>query len=87
MSKVSLYIIRDNALAPNPLPALIARKPWSNPYTNLMDELIAYTPLSGTNFISDNARVFGILNKVLNSTTAIASISRHQACQNGRGDI
>ena len=86
VSNIALsYVIRENSVVPAPLPALLTNKPWGAPHNNLMDELIAYTPHTGTNYNNDNARVFGILTKALNGTSALASITRHQRTQNGRG--
>ena len=86
VSKIFLsYVIRDSSVIPIPLPNLLPNKPWGAPHNNLMDELVAYTPHNGTNYNSDNARVFGILAKALSGTNALASITRHQRTQNGRG--
>ena len=84
-SKVALsYIIREND-PPVQLPALDDNAPWMEDNSNLMDELIDYTPHSGPSFNSDNARVFNILVNQLAGTSAIASTVRHQRRRDGRG--
>lgn len=86
VSKVALsYIIRENENPPNPLPALVANRPWGGENTSMMDELIINTPHTGPSFDADNARVFAILSKVLTGTNAMTSITRFQRTRNGRG--
>ena len=53
VSKMSLsYVVREYIIVPISLPNLSARKLWGDRHTNLMNKLVAYTPYSGTNYIS-----------------------------------
>ena len=86
VSQVSLaYLIRESSTPPTPLPVLEPNVPWSEGHSSLMDELISFTPHSGPNYNADNARLFGILSKALSGTAAMASITKYQTRQNGRG--
>lgn len=78
------YVIRSTVEVPNPLPALVTDKPWSEGKTSIMDELISYFPHEGPAFEADNAQVFNLLAAALSGTSALASITRHQRSRNGR---
>ena len=78
------YVIHTTAEVPATLTALIALKTCSATHTNMMDELISYTPHDGPSFGSDNARVYTLLSSTLLGTSAMASISRYQRIRNGR---
>lgn len=78
------YIIRETVETPNPLPALIADRPWSGGKTSVMDELIAHFPHNGPAYEADNAQVFSLLAAALSGTSAMASITRYQRARNGR---
>ena len=78
------YVIRTTAEVPTTLPALTALKTWSAPHTNMMDDLISYTPHDGPSFGSDNARVYTLLSSTLSGTSVMASINRYQSIRNGR---
>ena len=78
------YIIRETLTPPNPLPALITDRPWSNGKTSIMDELIAHFPHEGPAYEADNAQVFSLLAATLSGTSSMASITRYQRTRNGR---
>ena len=85
VSKVALsYVIREDVTPPNPLPNLIASKPWSDGKTSLMEELIEYTPHTGPGFDADNAQLYSLLATHLRNTSAMASITQYQRRRNGR---
>lgn len=85
VSDVALsYVIREDADVPNPLPALRANKPWSEDHESIMEDLIHFVPHEGPSFEADNASVFRILSNALASTSAMASISKHQRKRDGR---
>ena len=85
VSKVALtYVIRDEVTPPNPLPNLIASKPWSDGKNSLMEELIEFTPHSGPGFDADNAQLYSLLATHLGNTSAMASITQYQRRRNGR---
>ena len=85
VDKVALsYIVRDNDVPPSSLPPLLTSKPYGAPHTSLMDELVAYAPLSGTSFEADNARVYTLLVKHLAGSAALVSTTRWQSRRNGR---
>ena len=86
VSKVALsYAIRDTVTPPDPLPNLIASKPWSKGKASLREELIAYTPHTGPRFDADNAQLYSVLATHLGNTSAMASITQYQRRRNGRG--
>ena len=65
VKKVSLaYVIRDNEVGP-PVEPLAVDRITSENYVSLMDELIERTPLSGSSYIEDNAKVFSILSDLV----------------------
>ena len=78
------YVIRETVETPNPLPALVVDKPWSQGKTSVMDELISYFPHEGPAYEADNAQVFNLLAAALSGTSAMASITRHQRSRDGR---
>ena len=78
------YVIRQEADAPNPLPALIQDKPWSVGKTSVVEEQIAHFPHEGPAYDADNAQVFNLLATALGGTSAMASITRYQRNRNGR---
>ena len=88
VSKVALsYVIREQANPPNPLPALRAEKPWSDGFTTMMEELVAFTPHDRPNYEADNAQVYSILSHKLSGSSAMTSITKHQRTCNRRGHI
>ena len=78
------YVIREDADPPNPLPTLRPNKPWSDDHDSVMDDLINFVPHDGPSYEADNASVFRILSNALASTSAMASISKHQRKRDGR---
>ena len=85
-SGISLaYVIREDAVAPVPLPGLAHGKPWSNVHDSLVQELIAYAVHSGPAFRTDNATVYRILQDSLAGTQHISSIKPFQGRRDGRG--
>ena len=86
VSKVAIsYVIRNDPNPPNPLPNLVAAKPWSDGKSSLMEELIEYTPHTGPGFDADNAQLYSLLATHLGNTSAMASITQYQRRRNGRG--
>ncbi len=79
------YVIRENAVAPNPLPGLAHGKPWSNVHESLVQELIAYAEHDGPAYRTDNATVYRILQDSLAGTQHISSIKPFQGRRDGRG--
>ena len=78
VDKIALsYIVRDEEYTPNPLPNLATGKTWGLPHRNMMEELVAYVPLSGPSYEADNARVYTLLVKHLAGSSAIVSTTRH----------
>ena len=61
------YVIRQDANAPNPLPALIPDKQWSMGKTSVVEELIDHFPHEGPADNADNAQVFNLLAIALQS--------------------
>ena len=78
------YVIRQDADAPDPLPALIPDKLWSTGKTIVIEELIDHFQHEGPVYDADNAQVFNLLATALGGTTAMASITRYQRTRNGR---
>ena len=56
------YVLREPETPQNSLPLVLPNRPWSGTRTNMMDELILFTPHSEPSYDSDNARVFSILS-------------------------
>ena len=85
VKKVCLsYVIRDEEDTA-PLEALEAGRITSANYSSLMEELIARTPLEGTAYIEDNAKVFSILSDLVAGTSFESSLKAFQRSRNGRG--
>ena len=82
--KVSLsYVIRDNAEPAN-LEPLAPDRVTSDEFETLMDELIAVTPHEGAEYTEDNAKVYQILQEVVNGTSHESSIKQHRRARDGR---
>ena len=76
--KVSLsYVIRKDANPPN-LGPLAPNRVTSDEHDTLMDELIAVTPHDGAEYTEDNAKVYQILQEVVNGTSHESSIKQHR---------
>lgn len=78
------YVIRELE-NPGAVPALDPNKATGEAYDSIMDELIAYTPLQGDGYASDNATVFQILQDMVSGTSYESSIKSFQRTRNGRG--
>ena len=78
------YVIRENAIPPNPLPALRANKPWVDGHSSIMEDLIAFAKHEGPSYDDDNAAVFRIISTALAGTSAMVSITKHQRKRDGR---
>ena len=82
--KVSLsYVIRKDANPPN-LQPLANDRVTSGNYETLMDELIAVTPHNGAEYTEDNAKVYQILQEVVNGTSHESSIKQYRRGRDGR---
>lgn len=77
------YVIRDNDNPPA-LENLAPNKVTGASYDSIMDELIAYVPLTGDHYIEDNAKVFQIIQDMVAGTTFESSIKSHQRNRDGR---
>jgi hypothetical protein len=55
------YLIRNDDEGAAALPALNDDFPWSGEHSNFMEELIAYSPLTGAAYVQDNAALYSIL--------------------------
>lgn len=77
------YVIRDLE-NPGAVPALDPNKATGTDYNSIMDELIAYAPLQGEGYVSDNATVFQILQDMVSGRSFESSIKQFQRTQNGR---
>ena len=77
------YVIRENENPPA-LENLAANKATGASYDSIMDELITYVPLTGDQYIEDNAKVFQIIQDMVAGTTFESSIKSHQRNRDGR---
>ena len=78
------YVIRENVQPPT-LGNLKVDECVGESYDTLADELIAHTPHSGSEFAEDNAKVFQILQDMIQGTSFESSIKSFQRARNGRG--
>ena len=85
VKKVSLaYVIRDDEEVPAVEPLEIGRI-TSEGYSSLMEELIDRTPLEGSSYIEDNAKVYSILSDMVAGTSFESSLKAFQRSRDGRG--
>ena len=77
------YVIRDDE-APAPIGNLAPDKATAAEYTSIAEELIACVPLSGDQYNEDNAKVFQIIQDMVNGTSFESSIKAHQRRRDGR---
>ena len=77
------YVIRDEENPPV-LENLAPDKATGASYNSIMDELIAYAPLTGDQYIEDNAKVFQIIQDMVTGTPFESSIKSHQRNRDGR---
>ena len=77
------YVIRSDE-NPSPIEPLGVSSIHSDAYENLMEELIVTTPLTGTSYTEDNAKVFQIIQDMVTGTSFEASIKAYQRTRDGR---
>ena len=77
------YVIHDE-VAPAPIGHLAVNKATAAEYSSIAEELIACVPLSGDHYNEDNAKVFQIIQDMVNGTSFESSIKAHQRLRNGR---
>ena len=83
--KVALmYVIRDEE-NPAMLEPLGDDRVTSDSYGSLMEEMIARTPLVGTEYHEDNARVYQMLQELVGGSSHESSIKAHRRDRDGRG--
>ena len=78
------YVIRDNIVSPA-LQPLINDSCVGNGYGSLADELIERTPHLGSEYAEDNAKVFQIIQDMVQGTSFESSIKSFQRARDGRG--
>lgn len=78
------YIIRDEDQTPV-LEALRVDDCVGTGFTSLADELVVHTPHVGSEFVEDNAKVFHIIQDMVQGTSFESSIKSFQRTRNGRG--
>ena len=84
-SKIPLsYIIREN-VEPPAIQPLQAGSCVGVSYESLADELIDMAPHVGNEYVEDNAKVFQILQDMVQGTSFESSIKTFQKSRNGRG--
>ena len=84
-SKVPLsYVIRDDVQPPT-LQPLQNNDCVGATYTSLTDELIAHIPHAGSEYIEDSAKVFQIIQDMVQGTSFESSIKSFQQARDGRG--
>ena len=82
--KVALsYVIRET-VDNGPIPAQADDSATSDGYDSIMDELIDFTPHTGDSYKSDNAKVYQILQDMVQGTSFESSIKSYQRTRNGR---
>lgn len=82
--KVALsYVIRPNA-TPVAIEPLETDRITSQNYESLMDELVARTPHAGAEFAEDNAKVYQIIQDLVQGTSHESSIKTHRRGRDGR---
>ena len=78
------YVIRDE-VQPPPLENLKQDDCVGIGFNTLAEELIIHTPHTGSEFAEDNAKVFQILQDMVQGTSFESSIKLYQRSRNGRG--
>ena len=82
--KVSLsYVIREN-VAPAALEPQVVDQLHGANFTDFNDELINTTPHAGPGYLEDNAKIYQILQDMVNGTSFESSLKAHQRNRNGR---
>jgi hypothetical protein len=79
------YVTRDSEAVDDPLPALVAGKPYSAKYKTPEDELVALTTHDSGLFRIDNSKVYYELHQATQGTTYAASVTPFAASKDGRG--
>ena len=83
--KVALsYVIRNEA-APETLQPLQNNRITSENYESIMDELISRTPLTGPEYVEDNALVYQIIQDLVSGSSHESSIKSFRRARDGRG--
>ena len=77
------YVIRTSQL-PVALENLHPHKATGESYDTIVEELIQCVPLLGEHFNEDNAKMFQILQEIVNGTTFESSIKAYQKKRDGR---
>ena len=77
------YVIRSDE-APAVIGILAPNKATSDDYESIAEELIQCVPLAGDQYNEDNAKVFQIIQDMVNGTSFESSIKAHQRRRNGR---
>lgn len=78
------YVIRETQADPNNHP-LQRDDCVGDGFDSLADELIACTPHTGSEYAEDNAKVFQIIQDMVQGTSYESSIKTFQRSRNGRG--
>ena len=78
------YIIRDEVQAPALRP-LKLDDCVGEEYLSLAEELVIHTPHVGSEYVEDNAKVFQIIQDMVQGTSFESSIKSFQRSRNGRG--
>lgn len=82
--KVALsYVVRDDE-NPKPLEPLVNNNITSASYETIMDEMISRVPLSGPEYIEDNAKAYQIIQDLVAGTSHESSIKSFRRSRDGR---
>jgi len=78
------YVIRTDALAPNPCPANAPDRPHAPEYPSVIDELVARVSHNRGQYASDNSLVFTAIQKAVLGTQYSASVEPFKKAKDGR---
>ena len=78
------YLVRENAQATVPAPALLANRSYSEEHGSVMDELIARATHDHTKFKDDNEKLYSFLEEATRGTQYASSIRPYSRAKNGR---
>ena len=77
------YVIREN-VTPVTIEPLETNCITSEGFELLMDELVARTPHRGAEYVEDNAKIYQVIQDLVQDTSHESSIKAHRRARDGR---